>query len=92
MNGRFDGCVEYSFPPWLPVIVKVLWVMFAFQACVAIWLTYYFWSNQAYRQAVFKFSPRTSAEEKDYRLKYFAKKEVADTDLVYGHKDLVIIF
>ena len=66
--------------------------MFAFQACVAIWLTYYFWSNQAYRQAVFKFSPRTSAEEKDYRLKYFAKKEVADTDLVYGHKELVIIF
>ena len=65
--------------------------MFAFQACVAIWLTYYFWSNKAYRQAVFKFGPDTGAYEKDYKLKYFAKKEVADSDLVYGHKGLVIM-
>ena len=55
------------------------------KACTAIWLTYYFWSNKTYRQAVFKYA--NPVDDGEYKLKQFAKKPIADTDLVYGHKE-----
>ena len=52
-SGSFQGCVPYEFPKWLPSVVIVLWVLFAIQVVVAIYLMYYFVSRTRYREKVF---------------------------------------
>lgn len=81
LNGTFGGCRPYHFPDWLPVAVKVLWVLFTIQAIVAIYLSYYFWSHKEYRRAVFSYTV-----DKGYDLKSFVTRSIKETDVKFGHK------